>query len=256
MKVVLLYNKYLLITILFRIFIDNLFFLWYYLRERIIIMDKNYYEILEIDKNASPEIIEKAYKTLAKKYDPDLQDDAHKKEAEETLKKINEAYETLSNPEKKSIYDQTIESHTISEDDYNDLYEQNQILKEQLKHTNDASNRNANTQDDLRRQEENLYYQQQLQNAREKAYHDAYIQDLKNRGYKIRYKKTFKEYVKDFIALIIFILILVLIWQIPFVRNFFIDFYNNNAFLQGIVELFNKSSSVRPLYSITFVALI
>lgn len=246
-------------------------------------MDKNYYEILEIDKNASPEIIEKAYKTLAKKYHPDLQDDAHKKEAEETLKKINEAYETLSNPEKKSIYDQTIESHTISEDDYNNLYEQNQILKEQLKHTNDTSNRNSNTQytpndysyfqqpnstysqetnnignyeDELRRQEENLYYQQQLQNAREKAYHDAYIQDLKNRGYKIRYKKTFKEYVKDFIALIIFILILVLIWQIPFVRNFFIDFYNNNAFLQGIVELFNKSSSVRPLYSITFVALI
>ena len=108
-------------------------------------MDKNYYEILEIDKNASPEIIEKAYKTLAKKYHPDLQDDAHKKEAEETLKKINEAYETLSTPEKKSIYDQTIESHSISEDDYNDLYEQNQILKEQLKHTNQSSNRNTNT---------------------------------------------------------------------------------------------------------------
>ena len=234
-------------------------------------MDKNYYEILEIDKNASPEIIEKAYKTLAKKYHPDLQDDAHKKEAEETLKKINEAYETLSNPEKKSIYDQTIESHSISEDDYNDLYEQNQILKEQLKHTNESLNRNSNTQytqnnfshsqepntranpihsqetnnarnyeEDLKRREENLYYQQQLQNAREQAYHDAYIQDLKNRGYKIRYKKTFKDYVKDFIALVIFVLILVLLWQIPFVKNFFIDFYNNNTFLQSLVEMFKK----------------
>ena len=34
---------------------------------------KNYYEILEVDKNASEEVIEKAYKTLAKKYHPDLQ---------------------------------------------------------------------------------------------------------------------------------------------------------------------------------------
>ena len=33
----------------------------------------NYYKILEVDKNASPEVIEKAYKTLVKKYHPDLQ---------------------------------------------------------------------------------------------------------------------------------------------------------------------------------------
>ena len=37
-------------------------------------MEKNYYNILEVNKNASPEIIEKAYKTLVKKYHPDLQD--------------------------------------------------------------------------------------------------------------------------------------------------------------------------------------
>ena len=37
---------------------------------------KNYYEILEVDKNASEEVIEKAYKTLAKKYHPDLQNNS------------------------------------------------------------------------------------------------------------------------------------------------------------------------------------
>ena len=39
---------------------------------------KNYYEILEVDRKASPEVIDKAYKTLAKKYHPDLQDENNK----------------------------------------------------------------------------------------------------------------------------------------------------------------------------------
>ena len=54
-------------------------------------MEQNYYEILEVNKNASPEIIEKAYKTLVKKYHPDLQQDENKNKYEEKIKKINEA---------------------------------------------------------------------------------------------------------------------------------------------------------------------
>ena len=96
-------------------------------------MDKNYYEILEVDRNASPEIIDKAYKTLAKKYHPDLQDEFHKKEAEETFKIINEAYETLSNPEQRALYDQKIENTVISQDKYDEMYQQNQVLKKQQK---------------------------------------------------------------------------------------------------------------------------
>ena len=46
--------------------------------------NKNYYEWLEISKNASPEVIEKAYKALVKKYHPDLQEGESKKEAEES----------------------------------------------------------------------------------------------------------------------------------------------------------------------------
>ena len=95
-------------------------------------MDKNYYEILEVDRNASPEIIEKAYKTLAKKYHPDLQDDIHKKEAEETFKMINEAYETLSNPTLKATYDEQLSNATISQESYNEIYKQNQKLKNEL----------------------------------------------------------------------------------------------------------------------------
>ena len=68
-------------------------------------MEQNYYEILEVNKNASPEIIEKAYKTLVKKYHPDLQQDENKNKYEEKIKKINEAYDILSDPEKRKKYD-------------------------------------------------------------------------------------------------------------------------------------------------------
>ena len=47
---------------------------------------KNYYEILEVDSKASPEVIEKAYKTLVKKYHPDLQNAINKNEYEEKMK--------------------------------------------------------------------------------------------------------------------------------------------------------------------------
>ena len=62
-------------------------------------MEENYYDILEINKNASPEIIEKAYKTLIKKYHPDLQKNDLKIKYEEKIKKINESYDVLSDPE-------------------------------------------------------------------------------------------------------------------------------------------------------------
>ena len=67
---------------------------------------KSFYEILEINENASQEIVEKAYKVLVKKYHPDLQTDPSKKqECEVKIKEINEAYETLSNDELRTQYD-------------------------------------------------------------------------------------------------------------------------------------------------------
>lgn len=62
---------------------------------------KTLYEILEVSETASREIIEKAYKVLAKKYHPDLQTENDKLIAEEMMKKINEAYDILSDDEKR-----------------------------------------------------------------------------------------------------------------------------------------------------------
>jgi len=66
-------------------------------------MATDYYSILGIDKKASPDDIKKAYRKLAVKYHPDK--NPGDKKAEETFKQVNEAYEVLSDEEKKKNYD-------------------------------------------------------------------------------------------------------------------------------------------------------
>lgn len=64
---------------------------------------RDYYEVLGLSKNASDDEIKKAYRKLAKKYHPDINKAA---DAEEKFKEINEAYEVLSDENKKAVYDQ------------------------------------------------------------------------------------------------------------------------------------------------------
>ena len=100
---------------------------------------KNYYEILEIDKNASDEIIKVAYKSLVKKYHPDLKNNQDRVKYEEKIKLINEAYGVLSDPLKRSEYNQTLTNNTISIDQYNSIINENNYLKQQLKYKNNSN---------------------------------------------------------------------------------------------------------------------
>ncbi len=65
---------------------------------------RDYYEALGLSKGASDDEIKKAYRQMAKKYHPDLH--PGDEEAEKSFKEINEAYEVLSDPDKKARYDQ------------------------------------------------------------------------------------------------------------------------------------------------------
>ena len=212
---------------------------------------KNYYEILEVDKNASQEVIEKAYRALAKKYHPDLQQGTNQQEYAEKMKIINQAYDILSDNFKREQYNQKLQNEelqnqTISREEQQRIMQENYALKQQLNRME-----NNNTQYSRTNVDEGTIINmsrildQQIRAARRQAYHDAYIQDMQNRGYKIRYKHGIKYYLKLIAILVITIFILFLIYQIPFVKNFFVNLYNENIIFQSIVNIFKNTFSTK-----------
>lgn len=214
---------------------------------------KNYYEILEVNKSASPETISKVYKFLAKKYHPDANPD-NSKVAEEKFKQISEAYEILSNEEKRKQYDLELENYesenspkTVSMENFIKLRDYCNQLENALKqYTSENSNINSkdtyyNNTSQYQTQNNynpNIEYetrareqaeQQAYQDAVNRAYHDAYVNNLRNMGYKIRYKKTFKQQMKNYLALIISAIVIYLlfklIWLIPVLKNWFLSLF-------------------------------
>ena len=71
----------------------------------------NYYEILGVERNVTPKDLKKAYKKLARKWHPDLNKD-NLKVAEEKMREINVAYDTLSDEVKRLDYDKKIDSQS------------------------------------------------------------------------------------------------------------------------------------------------
>lgn len=97
---------------------------------------KDYYNILGLQKNASDDDIKKAYRKLASKYHPDkYQDgDSEKAEAEEKFKEAKEAYETLSDPARRSSYDSHGHSDPFTHSGYTHHTYGGDINEEQFRH--------------------------------------------------------------------------------------------------------------------------
>jgi hypothetical protein len=72
---------------------------------------KNYYQILQVDPSAEPEVITAAYKRLSVKYHPDMN---HSKDATRRMQEINEAYQVLKNPASRAHYDLYLKSGASS----------------------------------------------------------------------------------------------------------------------------------------------
>lgn len=228
-------------------------------------MEQNYYEILEVNKNASPEIIEKAYKTLVKKYHPDLQQDENKNKYEEKIKKINEAYDILSDSEKRKKYDLNLKNTEISINDYNSLYQENinlknnlNILKEKLNYLNNIqnnyeknnlnynnleNNKNNYKKNNINQEYTGNYYTENFNNSNSK--NNKNYSENNNINYTnyfsnffVNIKNKLKDLFAFFITILIIIFIFFILWHIPFTKNYLIKLYNENSILQFFINLF------------------
>lgn len=235
---------------------------------------KNYYELLEVSEKASPEVIKKAYITLVKKYHPDLQPDDEKKSAEDKIKEINEAYEVLSDKAKKESYDRKLQMQRVKEEHYNTSSNSQNNSNNTYKNTNRTPNSNNkknnyskpnpqkrvihkttmnenfddfgdfnNFQNDYNNIM-NEVYNNAYNEAYNNAYNQAYINNLKNMGYEIRYERPFKEKLKiafaSFCGILLVIFIGFILWHIPFIKNYFINLYNDNVIFKIIVDLISN----------------
>lgn len=180
---------------------------------------KNYYKILQVDKDASPEIIKVAYKLLVKKNHPDLKEGSEKQIAEENIKEINEAYDILSNPEEKAKYDQNLINEFISQEKYNEIINENMNLKKELNYFNNLYNKNNYA----KRQYSNMYDNTWAKNYTQTNSQNNYNANSNNIN-KNNYKTDSKEKLKTFIAIILTFLIIFAIFNIPFIKEYLLDF--------------------------------
>lgn len=191
---------------------------------------KNYYEILEVDKNASKEVIEKAYRTLAKKYHPDLRSSTY---SQERMMKINEAYEILSNDFKRKEYDNHLQSKSISIEEYNKIKQENIQLKNNLKKISNQYNNNNTNEEDLG---STANFIRNLYNGITRK-SDTPVKTTPKKKIKLS-KKTIQKIVIAVLALIIVSCILAII---PTTRQFFVNLYNENTVVNLIVNIFKDT---------------
>lgn len=209
---------------------------------------KNYYDILEVNRKASKEVIEKAYKVLIKKYHPDLAKGEKKQEAEVKTKEINEAYNILSNDFLREQYDLELEKKR--EQNY---YQENKTKdyanknNDQYKKKNDNS---INNEQNIENDSDNNNSENLRKKTREKnkiGTFGSIVELLQNLVQLIR-KSTHAEEVesdakKNIIAFLLTIVVVVIIgiilWFIPFTNGWMRGLLFENPLFNWIGMLFS-----------------
>lgn len=176
---------------------------------------KTYYDILEISRYASKEVLERAHRTLIKKYHPDLETDPVKKrEKEEYIKRINEAYEILSDENKKKAYDYKVfgsdSSANTAKTVNDDVVDQKQADNLEQKRANDEYNKIVD--DEIKKAQERINDQEKAIKENLKKYERAYLRSL---GYHAPEPIQWKRVGITIIAVIILLVLMWIIYLIP-----------------------------------------
>lgn len=191
---------------------------------------KNYYEILEVNKKASKEVIEKAYKVLVKKYHPDLYTGQKKEYAEKKIKEINEAYNVLTDEFMKEQYDAELEKQ-----------EQESLYRKYGSRPNNSS---------INDKEKNSVQEKEVDDFNEimkkhKVGSFSGIVELCKEIYKNKPKReeikeiTKKDIIAFVLTVIVVILIGIILWFIPFTNGWMRELLFENPLFNWIGNLFS-----------------
>lgn len=210
---------------------------------------ENLYDILEVSRKASKEVIDKAYKTLAKKYHPDLQTPENKQMAEEKMKKINEAYSILSDDVQRAKYDSKLEEEEKNrQDNYtyqqeNNYYTQPNKYESNINDNYDDSNytETNNWQENFQKlsKKEQAKLRRKLEKDANKEYRRQYEKFFYNLGVgRIKHRWTLKDFITILLVIIVLVIIFLILWVIPYTHNWMLGLYEENLFIRIIVNIF------------------
>ena len=186
---------------------------------------KNYYEILEVNKKASKEVIDKAYRVLIKKYHPDLFEGEEHQYAEKKTKEINEAYHVLSNVFLKEQYDTALEEQENQgrQQKQNNIRTQNskKTQSNDKKETEEVKKKKIGTFDSIVELTKDLF---QLVRNKEKR------QEIK--------EVTKKDIIAVALTIIVVIMIGIILWFIPFTNAWMRELLFENPLFSWIGKIF------------------
>lgn len=210
---------------------------------------KTLYEILEVSETASEEVIEKAYKVLAKKHHPDLQPAEKKQQAEQIMKQINEAYSILGDSQKRREYNEKLnrERQNIRKA-YGQTSYQNVAHEPKRTAQTENYSKTYSKEQEIREWQEVIKARQEAENKRQKEmqekyerkYQEAYEGYLKSLGYKIKYKWTWKNYRNLLIAILVVISVCAILWFFPTTHHYIVEFYESNPIIKTIIDVIGK----------------
>ncbi len=198
---------------------------------------KDYYGILEVNEKASQEIIEKAYKTLVKKYHPDLYSSVEKREAEKKLKQINEAYNILSDSFLRSQYDLELQKErTRVQTSQSTSRENNQNYRQQTT----TQQRNENISRNKRKKKKTGYVRNKSNVGTIFGLVDL-VKDLwANKPEKTERKKMNQtDWLAVGLTIVALLVIGIILWLIPFTNGWMRQLLFENPIFNFIGGLFS-----------------